>query len=322
MKVRVGLYIFLILSFLILGKAEMRAERLAAEKDIGNPTDRMLQPETWSKIYQWVMNDPQVPDKEDVLALIRRHFGNFEKLMKLLRYLDGGKPYAYLSEHQFRKVERIGEMKDSLPIAALALPVNALPEGKIELMTFSPYVEAESKRESRCRAVIALKNNILYDLALAPTVEVELPVGQRWSLNMEYKCPWWSNNKRGFCYQLLSGGAEVRYWLGNRKNRERLTGHFLGIYVEGGVYDFQFDEDKGYRGNYYAASGLTYGYSHRLARHLALEFSLGIGYLETEYRKYTTYESDLIWTSSGRYHFIGPTKAKVSLVWLIRGRRR
>ena len=149
-----------------------------------------------------------------------------------------------------------------------------------------------------------------------------MPVGQRWSLNMEYKCPWWSNNKRGFCYQLLSGGAEVRYWLGNRKNRERLTGHFLGIYAEGGVYDFQFDKDKGYRGNYYAASGLTYGYSHRLTRHLALEFSLGIGYLETEYRKYTTYESDLIWTSSGRYHFIGPTKAKVSLVWLIQGRRR
>ena len=166
MKVRVGLYIFLILSFLILGKAEMRAERLAAKKDICNPTDRMFQPETWSKIYQWVMNDPQVPDKEDVLALIRRHFGNFEKLIKLLHYLDGGKPYAYLSEHQFRKVERIGEIKDSLSIATLALPVNTLPEGKMELMTFSPYVEAESKRETPRRTVIALKNNILYDLSL------------------------------------------------------------------------------------------------------------------------------------------------------------
>lgn len=84
------------------------------------------------------------------------------------------------------------------------------------------------------------------------------------------------------------------------------------------MYDFQFDKDKGYRGNYYAASGLTYGYSHQLARHLALEFSLGIGYLATEYRKYTTYEGDLIWTSSGRYHFMGPTKAKISLVWSLR----
>lgn len=324
MKVRVGLYIFLILSFLILGKEEMRAEALAAKKDICDPPDRMLQPETWSKIYQWVVDDPQVPDKEDVLVLIRHHFGNFEKLIELLRYLDGGKPYAYLSEHQFRKVEQMEEMGDSLPIAALALPVDTLPEEKIEPMTFSPEVEAEDKREIEIprRTVLALKNNILYDLALAPNVEVELPIGQRWSLNMEYKCPWWSNTERGFCYQLLSGGVEVRFWLGNRKKRDRLTGHFLGGYAEGGVYDFQFDEDKGYRGDHYAAAGLTYGYSYRLARHLALEFSFGIGYLETEYRKYTTYEGDLIWTSSGVYHFIGPTKAKVSLVWLIQGRRR
>lgn len=322
MKVRVGLYILLILFLLISGKEEARAGRYAAKGDTCRVSDWMNQPETWSKIYQWVMDDPQVPDKEDVLMLIRYHFGNFEKLRKLLRYLDGGRPYAYLSEHQFRKIERTGKMKDSLPVAALTLPANTLPEEQLETMAFAPWVEVESKRETPHRTVLALKNNILYDLALAPNVEVELPVGQRWSLNMEYKCPWWSNNKRGFCYQLLSGGAEVRYWLGNRKNRERLTGHFLGIYAEGGVYDFQFDKDKGYRGNYYAASGLTYGYGHRLARHLALEFSLGIGYLETEYRKYTTYESDLIWTSSGRYHFIGPTKAKVSLVWLIQGRRR
>ncbi len=322
MKVRVGLYILLILFLLISGKEEARAGRYAAKGDTCRVSDRMNQPETWSKIYQWVMDDPQVPDKEDVLMLIRYHFGNFEKLRKLLRYLDGGRPYAYLSEHQFRKIERTGKMKDSLPVAALTLPANTLPEEQLETIAFAPWLEVESKRETPHRTVLALKNNILYDLALAPNVEVELPVGQRWSLNMEYKCPWWSNSKHGFCYQLLSGGVEARCWLGKRKNRERLTGHFLGIYAEGGVYDFQFDKGKGYRGNYYAASGLTYGYSHQLARHLALEFSLGIGYLATEYRKYTTYEGDLIWTSSGRYHFMGPTKAKISLVWLIKGRRR
>ena len=31
---------------------------------------------------------------------------------------------------------------------------------------------------------------------------------------------------------------------------------------------------------------------------------------------------DIIWANSGRYNFIGPTKAKVSLVWLITKRRR
>ena len=85
-----------------------------------------------------------------------------------------------------------------------------------------------------CKTVLALKNNLLYDLALAPNIEVELPLGKRWSLNVEYKCPWWSDSGCNFCYQLLSGGTEARYWLGNRHTRGRLSGHFLGAYAEGG----------------------------------------------------------------------------------------
>ncbi len=201
------------------------------------------------------MDDPQVPDKEDVLMLIRYHFGNFEKLRKLLRYLDGGRPYVYLSEHQFRKIERTGKMKDSLPVAALTLPANTLPEEQLETIAFAPWLEVESKRETPHRTVLALKNNILYDLALAPNVEVELPVGQRWSLNMEYKCPGGRTASMAFCYQLLSGGVEARCWLGKRKNRERLTGHFLGIYAEGGECTiFNLTKTKDIRGNYYAAS--------------------------------------------------------------------
>ena len=33
---------------------------------------------------------------------------------------------------------------------------------------------------------------------------------------------------------------------------------------------------KGYRGNYYAASGLTYGYSHQLARYRLLNSVWGL----------------------------------------------
>ena len=168
-----------------------------------------------------------------------------------------------------------------------------------------------------CKTVLALKNNLLYDLALAPNIEVELPLGKRWSLNVEYKCPWGSDSEQGFCYQLISGGTETRYWLGNRHTRGRLSGHFLGIYAEGGTYDFQLEKKQGYRGKYYAAAGMAYGYVHSLARHLAIEFSVGIGYLDTEYQKYISYGNDLVWASSGKYHFVGPTKAKVSLVWLL-----
>lgn len=156
-----------------------------------------------------------------------------------------------------------------------------------------PVVPEEGKIETPViieqRTVLALKNNLLYDLALAPNIEVEIPLNRRWSVNAEYKCPWWLNSSREFCYQLLSGGVEGRCWLGNRKRRNRLAGHFIGAYAEGGIYDFQFKGD-GYQGRYYAASGLTYGYAKQIAWHLSFEFSLGIGYLTTEYKKYTPYE--------------------------------
>lgn len=61
---------------------------------------------------------------------------------------------------------------------------------------------------------------------------------------MEYKCPWWSNSKHGFCYQLLSGGVEARCWLGKRKNRERLTGHFLEYMPKGECTIFNLTKTK------------------------------------------------------------------------------
>ena len=162
-----------------------------------------------------------------------------------------------------------------------------------------------------------MKNNLLYDLALAPNIEVEIPIGKRWSLNTEYKCPWWLNSRNGFCYQLLSGGVEVRCWLGNRNLCNRLTGYFLGLYTEGGVYDFQLKEESGIRGKYYMTSGLSCGYARRITGHLAIECSLGIGYLTTEYCKYTSYKGELVRTNGGHFHFVGPTKVAVSLVWHI-----
>ena len=183
-----------------------------------------------------------------------------------------------------------------------------------------PKEKAARRDKTAGNTVLALKNNLLYDLALAPNIEIEIPVGKRWSVNLEYKSPWWSNSSKEICYQLISGGIESRYWLGNRELHHRLNGHFFGLYAEGGIYDFQFKGD-GYQGKYYGAAGFTYGYSTSVSRHLALEFSLGIGYLTTEYQKYTPYEGSLVWMSSGNYTFIGPTKAKISLVWVITKKR-
>lgn len=305
-------------------------------------TELLAKGEDWTGLRRLISADVNLPDREDVLMLIDYHQDDMMKRKQLLQKLDGGIPYRSIVRDIMPGLRRVEitiawelleiEKKAFTPETSTSelfvstkgeeSPENdlnkTLGECSQKRSCEMTVVEVEDSVESK--TVLAIKNNLIYDLVLAPNLEVEIPIGKRWSLNTEYKCPWWLNSEHEFCYQLLSGGVEGRCWLGNRRNRNRLTGHFLGLYAEGGIYDFQFQGD-GYQGKYYGAAGVTYGYAKQLARHFSLEFSLGIGYLATEYKKYTPYEGDIVWTNSGRYHFIGPTKAKVSLVWLITTRR-
>lgn len=298
--------------------------------------------ENWSEFRKLVASDSNLPDRAEVLALIDFHKNDVVKRKQLLRKLNQGAAYKYMVHNVFPKLRRAEitivretpnvskETFDPVSSASELLvskQEEALPKdqpdksvGESVKEQTCEVVMSKAEGPGKSKTVLAVKNNLLYDLVLAPNIEVEIPLGKRWSLNTEYKCPWWLNSKHDFCYQLLSGGLEGRCWLGNRQKRNRLTGHFIGLYAEGGIYDFQLRGD-GYQGKYYGAAGVTYGYARQLARHFSLEFSLGIGYLTTEYKKYTPYEGDIVWTNSGRYNFIGPTKAKISLVWLITTRR-
>ena len=167
---------------------------------------------------------------------------------------------------------------------------------------------------------VALKTNLLFDLALAPNVELEFSLGHqaRWSLNAEWMFPWWLMDNGNYCFQILSGGLEARCWLGNRRIRSSLSGHFLGLYAGAGKYDLQW-RDNGYQGEFYIASGISYGYATRIARHLGLEFSIGMGLLRTEYKHYHVVDNNqtLLWQDNGKYTWLGPTKVKISLVWLL-----
>ena len=177
--------------------------------------------------------------------------------------------------------------------------------------------------KSRRRPLFAVKTNLLFDAALMPNIEVEVPIGKRWSLNGEYMFPWWLINDDRYCLQVLMGGLEVRYWPGRRSGRDVLTGHFLGLYAGGGKYDLQWDKN-GYQGEFFIAAGVSYGYAHSIARNLRLEYNIGIGMLRTDYRHYHSRDNHqtLLWQENGEYTWLGPTKLKISLVWLITGKNK
>lgn len=169
----------------------------------------------------------------------------------------------------------------------------------------------------RDTVTVAVKSNLLYDAVTALNAEVEVPIGRRWSLAVEYLFPWWEHENK-YCLQLLNLGFEGRYWLREQaRHKGCLQGWFAGPYLMSGMYDLQWDREVNYQGEFWSA-GVTAGYAMRLSKRLNLEFSLSVGYLSTAYRHYFPADdySELYRDGkSGRTNYIGPTKAKIALVW-------
>ena len=236
---------------------------------------------------------------------------HFDRVLVDSSYMDNSRT--------FRHMDQLFTILSIMPHTIETDTLTFLQSGKTMYPQRNP-VAASCRR----RPLLALKTNLLFDAALMPNVEIEVPVGKRWSVNGEYAFPWWQFDRGKYCMQVLMGGLEGRYWLGSRKSREDregLTGHFLGLYAGGGKYDLQWGE-KGYQGEFFIAAGVSYGWATRIARHLHLEFNIGIGLLRTDYRHYHARDNyqTLLWQENGKYTWFGPTKAKISLVWLLNRR--
>ena len=168
--------------------------------------------------------------------------------------------------------------------------------------------------------IAALKTNLLYDVATALNFEVEVPIADRWSIMVEDIFPWWETGNK-YCFQMWEMGAEARYWFKpwDPRGTEKLRGWFAGLYGMTSKYDFQNDKKVNYQGEYWSA-GLSGGYTLPLGRTKwgNLEFSLALGYLNTQYRHYQPNEpyTKLIHDrfNDGQMSYFGPTKAKISLV--------
>lgn len=278
----------------------------------------------WERLLPAIENDADVPCRKQVTEILISDIPDIEKQIRL-QHLAGGKAYRYLAarylpawrnasvctiwmkdENKKPTITAIKEMQ------GVANPTSLVETELSYLMQDHPYTYKVK------RPLLAVKTNLLFDVAMMPNVEVEVPIRNRWSLNGEVMFPWWLFENDKYCLQILMGSVEGRYWLGNRKKKDVLTGHFLGLYAGGGKYDLQWDRD-GYQGEFFIAAGLSYGYAMKIARNLRLEFNLGIGLLRTNYEYYHPLDNyqTLLWQHNGRYTWFGPTKAKVSFVWLL-----
>jgi hypothetical protein len=170
----------------------------------------------------------------------------------------------------------------------------------------------------------ALKTNLLHDAALLPDLHAEFSIGRRFSIEFGGQWSWWTSNRsHDNTWRIQTAGLEGRWWLGDRAKRTPLSGHFLGVYGMAGTYDVRFGAKTGHLSDMSYSAGLSWGYSARLSRALNLEFGLSAGYMGGKYETYHIYDGPRdIFYRDGRHtrHWFGPTKARISLVWLLDGK--
>ena len=195
------------------------------------------------------------------------------------------------------------------------MPTTVYPLPACTLMQYAPIVSSVGMRQASASPVpsrFALKTNLLYAAALLINAEAEFYFKRRLSLNLDWQYAWWSNRSKHKYYRLAAVSPELRYWFASKEN---FRGHFSGFYVGTGLYEFMARPTHGIQGEFFIAGGLTYGYMFPLGKRLRMEFSLGVGYMMTEYRQYHWDRGCYVYEKTQRYSYFGPTKAKVSLVW-------
>ena len=168
---------------------------------------------------------------------------------------------------------------------------------------------------------LAFKTNAAALLGLVPNIGFELAMGQDWSLAGGWNYAWWHSDRSKWYWRTYGGDIALRRWFGDAHDAGQLTGHHLGVYGQMMTYDF-LAGGKGILGDRWSyAGGLEYGYSFPLAESLNLDLSIGAGYMTGMYKEYVPADDHYVWQATANRHYWGPTKAEISLVWIL-GRNR
>ena len=292
-----------------------------------------LQPlgENWKGLEEELEANYHLMNRDRVMRIIHANVPTETKKWRL-KQLDNGYTYNWIIKHHMPKLRFATWIciYRALPEIEHMEPVMIMLEEKMaEEQAMRPLMKPviiEPVQTAR-KTIVAIKTNMLYDALSLLNYSVEVPIGKHISLLGYHQFPWWTwgEAKNQYCIRFLSVGAEGRWWFNstlnaNRKDkrkRDKLTGHFLGIYGESGKWDFQWDRSICHQGEHWSA-GLSYGYAMPVNKFVNIEFSISAGYASIPYRKYVPSENyEILWSQPakrGRWHYFGPTKAQVSLV--------
>ncbi len=289
----------------------------------------------WNRLAELV-EQSDMPYKEEAVDVLRNvpEFTYNDKGVlvdsrkKHLMELRWGRTWNYMYSHFFSDLRNASMVLVTVRPKPME-PVAEVPEEKVpaEVPAVVQPVDsvAQLPVEEKKPFYMAVKSNLLYDVLAVPNVGVEFYLGDNWSVVGQWMYGWWSKNSSHRYWRIYGGDLAIRKWFGKEAEEKPLTGHHLGIYGQAFTYDFEW-HGKGYMGgrpggtlwdklNY--AAGVEYGYSLPIARRLNLDFTIGLGYWGGQYYEYIPLDGHYVWQATKNRHWFGPTKAEVSLMWLL-----
>lgn len=273
-----------------------------------------------------------MPWRDEVLDIIRntpvwivRDGKVVDGRKRRLGMLQGGEPWRYMERHFFPELRNSGTQV-SCEIITLAEPAPADTvfikdtvhvvhlDTLVLVRRDTVYVPTVAEKKP---FYMALKTNLLYDALLVPNIGVEFHLGKGWTIGANWMYAWWDIESKHYFWRIYGGDLAVRKYFGRKAKEKPLTGHHLGLYGQLLTYDFELG-GTGYLGDRWSwGTGLEYGYSLPVARRLNIDFSVGIGYLGGEYKVYDPMDGHYVWRETRQRHWFGPTRADISLVWLL-----
>ena len=240
--------------------------------------------------------------------------------IKRLKDFDGGQSWNWMLKNIYPEM-RFGTSVSYTVTRNVIREVEEEQPKKEEPRTVDEPVQVVVEAAKKKDFTMAFKTNALADVAMIPNIGIEFYLGSDLSVGADWNYAWWTNNRK-FWWKTYGGDIHLRKWFGEQSQTRPLTGHHAGVYAQMASYDFNIGDHGVISYPFSYGGGLEYGYSTPIGKNLNLDFSIGIGCLAGKYEKYTPMED----SRSGDLHYVwqsncgpwvGPTKAEISLVWIL-----
>ena len=154
---------------------------------------------------------------------------------------------------------------------------------------------------------LSLRANLLRWATLTPDLGLEWRICPSWGIAVNGSWTSWTWSDKDRRYALWEVAPEVRYYMGEKK------AWYLGAMFKAGQFNYKLSE-TGKQGDL-MGGGITAGYQLRLNKALALDFNLGLGYLNADFEKYEVIDGVRVRRGNETKNWCGPINAGVTLVW-------